>query len=284
MRARTVAVLVAGRGVARAAQYAAGLALLAAWGPVTFAGYAAATGVMSWLFALSGGSERAALVLVGGPGGRRAEPLFVWFAVLPFGAALLVWPLVALLAPGTAAVTYAAAAAMYTGTGCATVLVGLWRLRGAMHADAAAFTAVAAGYGVAVALAVLGGAGVGPVLAVLAGTAGLVTAALLAALWRTVPVRPAVSRAEAAGAVRAVVLLAAGEAVALAGIPILYAEQAGRVAAAQISAFYVAVLASGAAGMLWGYLLRLWQPRLSAWLRERPAAAGAVVHRVAWGA
>ncbi|WP_426504698.1 hypothetical protein ACPPVO_44870 [Dactylosporangium sp. McL0621] len=279
MRARTVAVLVAGRGVARVAQYAAGIALLAAWGPVAFAGYAAASGVMSWLFALSGGTERAALVLVGGPGGRRLEPLFAWFAAAPFAAALLGGPLLALLAPG--AVTYAAAAALYTGTGTATVLVGLLRLRGAAHADAAAFTAIAAGYGVAVALALLGGAGVATVLGTLAATAGLVSAVLLAALRRTGVSHPALSRAEVAGALRAVALLSTGEAVALAGVPILYAELAGRAAATQVSAFYLAMLVSGAAGMLWGYLLRLWQPRLSAWLRAHPDRAAPAVRRLA---
>ncbi|WP_433076788.1 hypothetical protein ACQP1P_32835 [Dactylosporangium sp. CA-052675] len=284
MRAGTVALLVAGRGTARIAQWAAGVVLLAAWGPVAFAAYAAATGVMSWLFALSGGTERAALVLVGAPGGRRLEPLFVWFALAPFAAALLGWAAVALLAPGHPAVTYAAAAALYTGTGTATVLVGLWRLRGAARADAAAFATIGAGYGVAVALALLAGAGVGVILGVLTATAGLVTAVLLAALWRTVPVRPAVPRAEALGALRAVGLLAAGEAVALAGVPVLYAEQAGRVPAPQISAFYVAMLVSGAAGVLWGYLLRLWQPRLSAWLGAHPGAAAALVRRVALGA
>ena len=82
----TVLLLLTGRAASRGAQYLTGLVLLAVWGPAEFARYAAPLGVAIWLFALSAaGTERAALVLIGGSGGYALERVFIWFALAPEG-------------------------------------------------------------------------------------------------------------------------------------------------------------------------------------------------------
>jgi hypothetical protein len=281
VQARTVLVLLAGRGVNRVAQYAAGFALLATWGPVKFAGYAAATGVMTWLLALSSGSERGALLMVGSPGGRRFEPLFVWLGLLPWLLALATWLVACLVAPGTAVANYTAAAALLLGFGCATVLVAMWRLRDLPLADVAAFTTIGLGYAVAVMVVVLFDAGVQSTFAVLTATTAVAVVVLTVGLWRHVEVIPRLARADIASAGRTTALLVAAQAVNLATGPIVYAELAGRAGPDQTSAFYVCTVAMTAFGMLWAYLLHLWQPRLSVWQREHPAATRQFVKRLA---
>lgn len=269
LRWRTLAILVAGRGGYRAAQYAAGLALLAIWGPEVFGRYAAATGTAAWLLAVgASGIERAALLDVAAHG-RRREPVFVLFAALPFFGTLAACPVIALAWPG--AVAYAGAAALFAGTACAGVLVGLFRIRPAPHADTAAFLALAVGYLLGVGLVATLGIGVETLLAVMVGTVAAINAALYAALRRGWPSRrPQTRLADLAGAARTAALLATGDVLGMAAVSVLFAEVELRAGPTQTSLFYVLALASSAVSVFWSYLLRVSQPRVLGWLgRQR---------------
>jgi hypothetical protein len=281
LRLRTVAVLVAGRGGYRIAQYLTGLSLLAIWGPVEFAAYAAATGAAGWLLALaSTGIERAALIYVSREG-RRLEPLFVALAMVPFGVAGLTWGVLELSGPGRA-VTYAAAATLLAGTGAVAVPVGLFRLRGVAYADPAAFVAVSMSYLGGLGLVAGFGVGVRGLLGFLVACVATVFVVLLAALWRVrrragtprrrpgrEPPQPRqrwLRHGELAGAVRSTLLLAVGDVLGMVGVAVLYAVLDLRSTPDQISLFYVLALISSAASVLWSYLLRIGQPRALAWL------------------
>jgi hypothetical protein len=268
MRARTVAMLVAGRGAARLAQYGAGIALLAIWGPTEFARYAAATGVALWLFSLSAsGVERAALISVDGP---RREALFAWFALFPFAVTILAYAATAAFAPPGVA-GYAAGFAFMSGTGSATVLVGLFRLRGRPGADATAFLALSAGYAGAVLLAAFGRATVDGVLGALVALVVVINLALLAALRPTI--HSGLGWPEVGRGARTVLLLAAGDVLSGAAVSVVYAQLAARAPAEQSSVMYVCLLVSTALGIVSNYILRLWQPNILAWLARAPEAA-----------
>lgn len=273
MRARTVAMLLAGRGMARLGQYLAGFALLALWGPTVFAGYAAALGVGGWLFVVAvAGVERAALVLDG-----RFESLFAWLGLAPFVVTLLGWAALLLALPGHVAVTYAAGLAFMAGTGSITVLVGLFRLRGRPGADAAAFAAVSGGYVVAVLLGGVAGVGVEGVLGGLVVIAAVINIALLLALRPGTPL--GVHRKDLARVLRSVGLLATGDVVGGLVGSVLYALLAARSPAVQSSVYYVCTVLSTACGVLVVYLMRLWQRDLLRWLVEHADAARARLRR-----
>ncbi|MEU7873625.1 hypothetical protein [Dactylosporangium sp. NPDC049140] len=282
MRARTVALLLAGRGAGRLAQYGAGFALLAVWGPDEFAGYAAAVGVGLWAFALAAtGVERSALVTLAGvgpadPGRRALEGMFAALGLLPFALSLAACAAAGLLDPGGAAPRYAAGIAFMTGTGALAVLVALLRLRGRPGADPAAYAVLSAGYGAAVALAALAGFGAGGVLALLIGVTAAIVAVLLAVLrpaWR------GAGRAAVLAAVRTGGLFAAGDVLGNAAVSVLYAELAALAPAAQGSLLYVGLTVSVALGALSNYVLRLWQPAILVWLAADPAGSPARVRR-----
>ena len=278
MRARTVAMLLAGRGVARLGQYVTGFALLAVWGPTIFARYAAALGVGAWLFVLAvAGIERAALVLVGA-GGGRLEPLFAWLGAAPFAATLAAWAALAVTLPGHAAVAYAAGLAFMAGSGSVAVLVGLFRLRGRPGVDAAAFATLSAGYGLALLLGAIGGVGVDGVLASLVLTVTAVNVVLLT--WLRPTLRPAVHRAaEPARVLRTIGLLATGEVAGGLVGSAMYAVLAARAPAEQSSIYYVCAVASSACGVVAMYLMRLWQPDLLRWVAAHAEAARARLRR-----
>lgn len=263
MRVRTVAMLLAGRGVGRLAQYAAALALLTVWGPTTFADYATATGVGLWLFSFSAtGVERAALLSVGGRDGRRLESLFVWLALTPFVLALAAWGLLAVTRPGSAG-TVTAGIALMCGAGTATVLVALFRLRGRPGIDAATYVTLSVGYLAVVLLAVAGG-GVRMVFGALVGLVAALNLALLAALRPTWGVR--YERDEVVVALRATFLLAAGDTLGNMAVSVLYAVMAVAAPAGQASVLYVCLVVSVAVGTVTNYLMRLWQPNILVWV------------------
>ncbi|MEV4830673.1 hypothetical protein AB0K25_20430 [Micromonospora sp. NPDC049257] len=183
-RPRVVVVLLAGRGAYRLAVYAAGLILLAVWGPDEFAAYAGPVGALAWYtVAVSSGPEKAALTLIARPGGAHLHRLMRAIAVTGLAVPLAGWLLLVVAGAGDTAVRYATAATAAGGIGCATVLVALYRLRGAPLVDGAAYLAVAAAYAVAVTLA-LAGAGATQVLAALAAAGIAVNVALLVGLVR----------------------------------------------------------------------------------------------------
>ncbi|MFJ8686717.1 hypothetical protein [Micromonospora wenchangensis] len=202
-RPRVVVVLLAGRGAYRLAVYAAGLALLAVWGPDEFAAYAGPVGALAWYtVAVSSGPEKAALTLIARPGGAHLHRLVRAIAVTGLAVPLAGWLLLVVAGAGDTAVRYAAAASAAGGIGCATVLVALYRLRGAPLVDGAAYLAVAVAYAVAVALA-LAGAGATQVLATLAAAGIAVNIALLVGLARgdrSPPVPPGATPGPGTGA------------------------------------------------------------------------------------
>jgi hypothetical protein len=298
----TVLLLLTGRAASRGAQYLTGLVLLAVWGPAEFARYAAPLGVAIWLFALSAaGTERAALVLIGGSGGYALERVFIWFALAPFGLALAGWAATALAAramtalAAATAVDYAAAAALWTGLGCVSVLVALFRLRGMPRVDAAAYLSIAAGYGLVAVLATVAGFSVGAVLTTLVLVVVAVSAALLGGLRFTRPAgadtRSGAEPTPDAGwrhrpvvrAARSSALLAAGDLLSLVGLSVLYAELGIAAPAEQTTVFYFCMVISTAFGTLGGYLLRLRQGAILAWLAADRALAHAWIRRLRVG-
>lgn len=273
LRPRTVAVLMAGRGGYRAALYGAGLGLLALWGADEFARYASAVGSVTWLTLLvASGPEKAALALVPRPGGPPLVRLFTVLAVLPFALCLTAGLLLAGAGHPVPA-RYAAAAAVTSGVGCCTVLVGLHRLHGRPLADPAAFLSIAAGYAAAVGVAIRPGATAGGVLALLVGVLTVVNVALFGGLVRRwPPTRP--SRPDALAALRAAAVLGVGELLSAASVSLLYAVFAAAGDAAQTSRFYLLLVVSAVLSAGWGYLLRIRQPMVVNWLRRTGAAAG----------
>lgn len=271
MRRRTVALLVAGRASYRLAQYGGGFVLLAIWGTQEFARYAGAVGLAGWLFSVSAsGVERAALIGVGAPGGHRLERLFACLGAVPFALALAGWLAAAAAGAGPQVTIDLAAASLATGAGFATVLVGLFRVRGRPYPDVVAYLILSLMYVVVVGLAAWAGLGASALLAWL--VAGV--AAIDAVLWlrlRPGPTWPA--RSDLVTALRMTVSLAAGEVLGLVAVSVLFAELAARAPAAAISTFYVCMLIAAVAIALWPYLLRLAQPRISAWVTARPDEA-----------
>ncbi|GII78475.1 hypothetical protein Sru01_34570 [Sphaerisporangium rufum] len=281
-RAPAVVALFAGRGAYRLGLYGSGVLLLDLWGAGTFAEYATATGVAGWLFALtSSGPEKAALTLVPRRGGAALEPSFARLAVLPFGLALLGWLAIAAAGPPGPAAVYAAACALACGVGSCTVLVALYRIRGRTRPDTAAYLAVAAAYGAAVAAVAWLGAGVHQVLALLVAVVAAVDAVLLYGLRAGRPARPP----DAAGrparrvarrmALRSALVLGVDEVAGTAGVALLYAALARHGDPVATSLFYALLLASAVVSTAQVYLLRIWQPRLVGWI-EDSGGGGAV--------
>lgn len=285
-RPRTFLTLMAGRLVYRLAMYGAGLVLLAAWGPAEFARYAAATGAVGWLFALtSSGPEKAALTFVPASGGAALERLIVRLALLPFGILLAGWAMVVALSAPPGAQLYAAAAAMTSGVGCTAVLVALYRIRRQAIADVCSYVAIAAAYGLVVGLVLWAGLSAHGVLAVLVSAVALVDAVLLVGLLRLRPPRyadaPAALRRTA---LRASAVLGVSELLGTASASVLYAVLAIEGDDRQISLFYVLMVVAGSIAVGWSYFLRLVQPRVVGWLEVSGAAAGRAVVRRLTGA
>ncbi|MEV6521891.1 hypothetical protein AB0M43_08135 [Longispora sp. NPDC051575] len=275
-RLRTVVTLIAGRGAYRIAQQVSEVSLLALWGAHGFAPYAAATGISAWLFALtSSGVEKAALTLIPRGDGPGLERFFHRLALVPLTVCLLGWLGATAVQPGGSAARYAAAATLATGIGCCAVQVALFRLRGLPHADAVAYSAIAASYGCGVLLVAATGARAPAVLAFLAGAVTLVNVVLA---LRLRPPGPRLATG-AWPAARAAAVLTVGEALAIASVSVLYAELAALSTPEQVSLFYLLVLGPVACGVLWGYLLRIWQPRTVAWLRSHGPEAGVLLAR-----
>lgn len=278
---RMVVALIGGRLVYRLALYAAGLGLLAFWGPAVFAGYASAIGAVGWLFALtSSGPEKAALTLMPTAGGAPLERLFIRLAVTPFAVLLLAWLVTVLVAPQPVKIQVAAATLM-AGVGCSAVLVGLYRIHGRPIADVVAYLAIAASYGLVLSLAVLAGLSVHGVLAVLIGCLLLVDLVLVIGLLRRAP-RERATPAAARVALQAAAVLGVGELLEAASGSVLYAVLAIAGDARETSFFYVLMIVAGSTAVGWSYLLRLARPRLVGWLAQATDGIGrTVVHRMA---
>ncbi|MDN5893672.1 MAG: hypothetical protein L0H93_06555 [Nocardioides sp.] len=281
-RPATMASLLAGRVVYRAALYGAGLALLALWGPHEFALYATATGATSWLFALtSSGPEKAALALLPRSGAAGLERFFITVGLVPFIILTLTAALFALFTPLPIA-RYAIAAALITGIGTCALLVALHRLRGQHRADLSCYLLISLGYGVAVAVVATTGASYGLVLGLLLGVVLVLVAILLAHLLPLTsrrPVAPSLRR----DAWRATGLLGVGELLGTAAISVLYAWFAIEDDAHQTSLFYVLVVftSSFSVGLL--YLLRLIQPQVSRYCeRHGESTAWRLARRILW--
>jgi hypothetical protein len=271
----TVAALVAGRAAYRLALYGAGVALLALWGPEPFAGYAAATGAVGWLFALtSAGPEKAALALVPRTGGTALERLFLTLATVPFAVLALAYLLLRLVGAEPTPQRYAAAAAVTAGVGTCAVLASLYRMRARPHADVAAYATLAAGYLLAVLLVWTAGLSVDGVLATLLVVVGIVVAVLVLGLVPGVRRAPRAAGDAVGVVMRASATLGTGELVAMAAVSAMYLILAADGDAAQISAFYLLLVVSASFSVGWAYLLRLAQPRTVRWLEERGPSGG----------
>jgi hypothetical protein len=277
---RMVVALIGGRLVYRLALYTAGLGLLAFWGPTVFAGYAGAIGAVGWLFALtSSGPEKAALTFMPVGAGASLERLFIRLAVTPFALLLLGWLVTVLVAPSAG--IQVAAAALMAGVGCSAVLVGLYRIHGRPLADVLAYLAIAASYGLVLALAVLAGLSVHGVLAVLIGCLLVVDLALVIGLLRRAShERPTPAATKVA--LQASVVLGVGELLETAATSVLYAFLAIAGDARETSFFYVLMIVAGSMSVGWSYLLRLARPRLVSWLATASGGTGrALVRRMA---
>ncbi|MDX6585344.1 MAG: hypothetical protein QOI10_4528 [Solirubrobacterales bacterium] len=277
---RMVVALIGGRLVYRLALYTAGLGLLAFWGPTVFAGYAGAIGAVGWLFALtSSGPEKAALTFMPVGAGASLERLFIRLAVTPFALLLVGWLVTVLVAPSAG--IQVAAAALMAGVGCSAVLVGLYRIHGRPLADVLAYLAIAASYGLVLALAVLAGLSVHGVLAVLIGCLLVVDLVLVIGLLRRAShERPTPAATKLA--LQASVVLGVGELLETAATSVLYAFLAIAGDARETSFFYVLMIVAGSMSVGWSYLLRLARPRLVSWLATASGGTGrALVRRMA---
>lgn len=281
---RIFVTLMAGRLTYRLAMYAAGLVLLAAWGSGEFARYAAATGAVGWLFALtSSGPEKAALTFVPATGGAVLERFFIRLALLPFGVLLLGWVATVVASVPAGVQLYAAAAAMTSGVGCTAVLVALYRIREQPIADVSSYAAIATSYGLVVGLTLWADLSVHGVLAVLVGLVALVNTVLLTRLFRsTRPTGAPVTLRRAA--LRASAVLGISELLGTASASVLYAILAINGNDRQISLFYVLMVVAGSIAVGWSYFLRLVQPRVVGWVERSGAAAGRAAVRRLTGA
>lgn len=153
------------------------------------------------------------------------------------------------------------------------MLVGLFRVRGRPYLDVVAYLTLSLTYVVVVGLAARPGLGVPALLAWLVVGVAAVDAVLWFMLRRGAPRRPGLGRPDLVAALRMVVSLAAGEVLGLVAVSVLFAELAATAPPSAISAFYVCMLIAAIAIALWPYLLRLAQPRISAWVTARPDEA-----------
>jgi phenylacetate-CoA ligase len=192
----------------------------------------------------SSGPEKAALALIPRAGGRALERLFIGLAVVPFAAATLAYAVLTAARVAGTVREYVAATAGAAGVGCCAVLVALYRLRGRPRADALAYCAIAAGFGLAVALAAGARLGVGGVLAVLWAVTALIVAVLLAGLLRH-PGPTGAGRKSTVEAVRAAAVLGVSEIVSAGSVSILYTVLALVGEATETSRFYLLMIIGG---------------------------------------
>lgn len=274
IRPSTLLSLIAGRTAYRIALYAAGVLLLAAWGHVRFAPYAAAMGSATWLISVvQMGPEKAALKLL--PRARRTHAdlaaAFRAFALAAPLPPIAVAAVVLAVAPGSHAALYALAAAQSVALGSVMLGVALHRALGRPGRDTLTFLLLAAGTAALVGLAF---AGMRPAV-YLAGQLVLTLTAVALLLRR--PARGLRSgrrvRRLLAGTA---VLMGAPEVLMNAGTSVLYVELTATAHAGQSSELYLVLQGWGVVIAFVYFVQRLVQPRLSARLAATGTADGRI--------
>jgi hypothetical protein len=266
--------LITGRGASRITSQVAPLMLLPVWGSTTFAHYANAVGVCSWMVYLSAGAEKAALKLI--PRSRKLTGELVRL-VLGISALPLMVGLVsmAFVPSGSAVRLYLAAGSWSIANGLLMVVAGLHRLRGRPHHDAAIF--------VSLSVAILGITGLAwwldlsPLQVLLA--LALVATGLAIGYVLALPPHWLLDRAGRRPTrivVRSVWLLGVADLLGGLSGAVCYAALALAGRTRESSSLYVAMLVCTGFGALVGYLLRVAQPRMSLRLRGSGSAAGRV--------
>ncbi len=266
---RVVMLLVGARGVFRLIVQAGPLAMLPVWGTDTFAHYANAVGVCTWVIYVSAGAEKAVLKLL--PRSRRLTGDVVRL-VLAVAAIPLLPVLLALAVPGSARL-YLAAGLWSLANGLLILLAALHRLAGHPVRDAVIFGSMAVATAGLIGLTWL--AELAPVQLLLALAA---VALLLAVVFVVALPRPWLRERSGRGSRRIVL-----RSVWLLGLADMLGSLCGTVAYAALGlsgrtddsgALYVAMLFCVGFGALLTLLLRLAQPRTSVRLRGTGAAGG----------
>ncbi|NUT46166.1 MAG: hypothetical protein HOV94_02430, partial [Saccharothrix sp.] len=178
------------------------------------------------------------------------------------------------VAPGSTAALYLAAAAWWTCTGLLMTVSGLHRLRGRAVLDAIAFGAAAVVVAVGAGGAWLGGLSPhGLLLVLLTGTVAI-TAVTMAALPREWTRRDPLARRLTPAFVRSTWLLGLSELVAAATISSVYLVLAAVGRDTDSGPFYLAMMASSLVCSFLLYQLKLHQPAASTRLRGTAGAGG----------
>ena len=271
MPGRVLMLLVGTRGTFRLVVMAGPLALLPVWGAGTFAQYANAVGVCTWLLYVSAGAEKAALKLM--PRSRRLTGDVVrWVLAIPAVPVLPV--LVALAAAGPdQARLYLAAGLWSLANGLLIVLAALHRVAGRPVRDIVIFGTMAVATATLIGLTWWLDLSPAELLLALAAVA-LVLAGWFVAVLPRPWLRERSGRRSRRIVLRSLWLL--GIADLLGGLcsTVAYAALwlSGRTS--DSDALYVAMLVCVGFGALLTLLLRLAQPRTSVRLRGTGATAG----------
>lgn len=271
MPGRVLLVLIGARGAFRLASQAGPLALLPVWGSGTFAHYANAIGVCSWLMYVSAGAEKVALKLL--PRSRRLTgDLVRWALAVPAVPLLPVLVALAVAGPGEVAL-YLVAALWTLANGLLIIVAALHRVAGHPGRDPVIFGTMAVATTVAIGLAWKLDLTPVRVLLVLS-----VIAFVLAGWFVALLPRPWLLTRSGRSSHRIVL-----RSMWLLGVADLLGSLSGTVAYAALGLsgrtedsgmLYVAQLICVGAGALVTLLLRLAQPRTSVRLRGTGAVAG----------
>jgi hypothetical protein len=271
--------LVAGRGTFRIGVQIMAIVLVAVWGTGTFAAYANALGMFTWLSIAVATPEKTALKVL--PRTRLLVPALAETALIlscvPVLALLAALVAAAALAPVSATTTYLAAATWMACTGLLMTVSGLHRLRGRPDLDAAAF-GCSAGV-VLLATAATWHFGLAPpihLLLLVAGTV-LVTGYALATLPRGwLRPGPGSGHRLLPRFARTTALLGTTDVLDTLGPAVVYLALAASGQLTGSGPLYLAMLGSTMVGQLVFFLLRVAAPATSARLRGTGGAAGRV--------
>lgn len=271
MPGRVVLLLIGARGVFRLTVQAGPLVLLPVWGAGTFAQYANAVGVCTWLIYVSAGAEKAALKLL--PRSRRLTGDVVrWVLAVAAVPVLPVLVALAVAGPGRPRL-YLAAGLWSLANGLLILLAALHRLAGRPVRDAVIFGTMAATTVTMIGLTWLLGLSPVQLLLALAGVALGLTGLFFVALPRPW-LRERSGRQSRWIVLRSLWLLGLADMLGSLCGTVAYAALGLSGQTADSDALYIAMLFCVGFGALLTLLLRLAQPRTSVRLRGTGAVGG----------
>ena len=271
MPGRVVLLLIGARGVFRLTVQAGPLALLPVWGAGTFAQYANAVGVCTWLIYVSAGAEKAALKLL--PRSRRLTGDVVrWVLAVAAVPVLPVLVALAVAGPGRPRL-YLAAGLWSLANGLLILLAALHRLAGRPVRDAVIFGTMAAATVTMIGLTWLLDLSPVQLLLALAAVALGLTGLFVVALPRPW-LRERSGRRSRRIVLRSLWLLGLADMLGSLCGTVAYAALGLSGQTADSDGLYIAMLFCVGFGALLTLLLRLAQPRTSVRLRGTGAIGG----------